>query len=157
MSESRVHEYLKAKGYADRITIHDELIDTVEHAAQVIGVSEGQIAKTLSFLVDDRPVLIVMAGDVRVNGGKFKHAFGSKPHMIPRDQVEELIGHAPGGVCPFAVKDNVEVYLDASLKRFDRVYPAAGDSYSSAVFTIEELKDFSNAKGIVDVCKEETA
>lgn len=101
MINEKVLDFLKAKGYADRITEHKETIDTVEHAAQQIGCSEAEIAKTLSFIVDEKPVIVVMAGDGRVNYSKFKAQFHVKPSMIARDQVEAITGFAPGGVCPF--------------------------------------------------------
>lgn len=111
MLNETVYEWLDKKGYADRITEHTETIDTVEHAAQQIGCSEAEIAKTLSFIVDEKPVIVVMAGDGRVNSSKFKAQFHTKPSMVPRDQVEELIGFAPGGVCPFGVREDIPVWV----------------------------------------------
>ncbi len=153
MSAELVREYLKVRGYEDRITVHKETIDTVEHAAQRIGCSEAEIAKTLSFLVDDQPVIIVMAGDGRVNSSKFKALFHTKPHMIPRDQVNDLVGHEPGGVCPFALKEGVPVYLDISMKRFELVHPAGGSEFTSVAITPDELEKLIGAKGWCDVCK----
>lgn len=153
MATEKVIDYLMSKGLGDKIEIHAGSIDTVEHAAQQIGCSEAEIAKTLSFLVDEKPVIVVMAGDARVNSSKFKGQFHTKPHMIPREQVRELIGHEPGGVCPFAIKDNVPVWLDESMKRFEIVHPAAGDEFTSATLTLDELFDASNAEGWCDVCK----
>lgn len=109
MLNETVYKWLDGKGYSDRITEHTETIDTVEHAAQQIGCSEAEIAKTLSFIVDEKPVIVVMAGDGRVNSSKFKAQFHTKPSMVPRDRVEELIGFAPGGVCPFGVPANIPV------------------------------------------------
>ena len=103
MLNEKVYNWLKDKGFENRITEHKETIDTVEHAAQQIGCSEAEIAKTLSFIVDEKPVVIVMAGDGRVNSSKFKAQFHTKPSMVPRDRVEELVGFLPGGVCPFGV------------------------------------------------------
>jgi len=153
MASDIVKQYLKAKGLEHTIELHTGSIDTVEHAAQQIGCTEAEIAKTLSFLVDEKPVIVVMAGDARVNSSKFKAKFHTKPHMIPREQVVELIGHEPGGVCPFAIKEGVPVWLDESMKRFEIVHPAAGDDYTSARMTLDELFSASNAEGWCDVCK----
>lgn len=124
MINEKVKHFLIQKNLGDRLTEHNETIDTVEHAALCIGCTEPEIAKTLSFIVDDKPVVVVMAGDGRVNSSKFKAQFHTKPHMVPRDEVEELIGFQPGGVCPFAVNDNIPIWLDVSMKRFDYVHPA---------------------------------
>ena len=153
MANEKVYEWLKNKGYADRITEHTETIDTVEHAAQRIGCAEAEIAKTLSFLVNEKPVIVVMAGDGRVNSSKFKAQFHTKPCMVPRDRVEELVGFAPGGVCPFGVRENIPVWLDVSLKRFACVYPAGGDEFTSVKLTPQELEKASEAVGWCDVCK----
>lgn len=153
MAVEEVRKDLREKGLEDHITVHPGSIDTVEHAAQQVGCSEAEIAKTLSFLVDEKPVIIVMAGDGRVNSSKFKSHFHTKPRMIPRDLVPELIGHEPGGVCPFAIKDDVPVWLDVSMKRFDIVHPAAGDEYTSVALTLDELETASGASGWCDVCK----
>ncbi len=153
MSSEKAVAYLKEMGFADHISYHEGTIDTVEHAAQQIGCSEAEIAKTLSFMVDDKPVIVVMAGDARVNSSKFKARFHTKPHMVQRDLVNDLIGHEPGGVCPFAVKEGVPVWLDVSMKRFTVVHPAAGDDFTSAAFTISELEQASKAVGWCDVCK----
>ncbi|MBR1816728.1 MAG: YbaK/EbsC family protein [Lachnospiraceae bacterium] len=153
MSVIKVKEQLEKKNLADRITVHKETIDTVEHAAIRIGCSEAEIAKTLSFLVDEKPVIVVMAGDARVNSSKFKGQFHTKPHMIPRDVVEDMVGHAPGGVCPFAIKDDIPVWLDVSMKRFEYVHPAGGDEFTSVRLTPDELEFASDAEGWCDVCK----
>ena len=153
MLNETVFEWLDKKGYADRITEHTETIDTVEHAAQQIGCSEAEIAKTLSFIVDERPVIVVMAGDGRVNSSKFKAQFHTKPSMVPRDQVEELIGFAPGGVCPFGVREDIPVWLDVSMKRFEYIHPAGGNEFVSVKLTPEELEKASDAVGWCDVCK----
>lgn len=153
MSAEKVREYLSRRGYADRITIHTDTIDTVEHAAQQIGCSEAEIAKTLSFYVQDRPVIIVMAGDGRVNSSKFKKQFHTKPHMIPREDVEYITGDKPGGVCPFAIPKGIPIWLDISMKRFTYVHPAGGDEYTSVRITPDELQDVSGAVGWCDVCK----
>ena len=153
MLNETVFEWLKKKGYADRITEHTETIDTVEHAAQQIGCSEAEIAKTLSFLVDEKPVVVVMAGDGRVNSSKFKAQFHAKPSMVPRNRVEELVGFIPGGVCPFGVPLDIPIWLDVSLKRFEYVHPAGGNEYTSVKLTPEELEKASGAIGWCDVCK----
>ncbi len=153
MINERVYEWLKNKGFEDRITEHSETIDTVEHAAMQIGCSEAEIAKTLSFIVNEKPVVVVMAGDGRVNSSKFKALFHTKPSMVPRDRVEELIGFAPGGVCPFGVEKSIPVWLDISMKRFDYINPAAGNEYTSVKLTPEELEKASDAVGWCDVCK----
>ena len=153
MLNESVYEWLDKKGSAGRITEHTETIDTVEHAAQQIGCSEAEIAKTLSFIVDEKPVIVVMAGDGRVNSSKFKAQFHTKPSMVPRDQVEELIGFAPGGVCPFGVREDIPVWLDVSMKRFEYIHPAGGNEFVSVKLTPEELEKASDAVGWCDVCK----
>ena len=153
MINEAVYEWLKDKGFADRLTEHSEVIDTVEHAAQQIGCTEAEIAKTLSFIVDDKPVVVVMAGDGRVNSSKFKALFHTKPSMIPRDRVEELTGFVPGGVCPFGVPADIPIWLDVSMKRFEYVHPAGGNIYTSVKLTPEELEKASGAVGWCDVCK----
>ncbi|MCR5357935.1 MAG: YbaK/EbsC family protein, partial [Lachnospiraceae bacterium] len=153
MINEKVLNSLKEKGLSDRIVEHEQSIDTVEHAAAQIGCSEAEIAKTLSFIVDEKPVIVVMAGDGRVNSSKFKAQFHSKPHMIPRDQVEEITGFQPGGVCPFGVPSDISVWLDVSMKRFEYVHPAGGDEFTSVKLTPEELEKASGAVGWCDVCK----
>ena len=153
MTKKKVYEALKKSGLEDRITTHEETIDTVEHAAMRIGCTEPEIAKTLSFVVDEKPVNVVMAGDGRVNSSKFKAKFHTKPHLVPRDQVEELIGYQPGGVCPIGIPSDIPVWLDVSMKRFAYVHPAAGDEYTSVTLTPEELERASNAMGWCDICK----
>ncbi|WP_087064176.1 YbaK/EbsC family protein [Intestinibacillus massiliensis] len=153
MSYQQVKAYLNDMGLADHITEHNQTGDTVEHAAETIGCTPAEIAKALSFLVDGKPVMVVMAGDTKVNSSKFKSFFHQKPSMIPYEQVEELIGHAPGGVCPFAVNEGVPVYLDASLKRFAVIYTAAGTDMATIRLTMPELETYSHSVGWVDVCK----
>ena len=153
MRNEKVYAWLEERGFADRITEHTETIDTVGHAAQQIGCSEAEIAKTLSFLVEDQPVVVVMAGDGRVNSSKFKAQFHTKPHMVPRDRVEELIGFAPGGVCPFGVPEGIPIWLDVSMKRFEYVHPAGGNEFLSVKLTPDELEKASEATGWCDVCK----
>ena len=153
MINEKVYNWLKDKGYEDRIEQHKETIDTVEHAARQVGCSQAEIAKTLSFIVDDKPVIIVMAGDGRVNSSKFKAQFHTKPSMVPRDRVEELIGFLPGGVCPFGIDKSIPVWLDVSMKRFDIVHPAGGNEFTSVRLSPKELEDASEAVGWCDVCK----
>lgn len=153
MSIERVMSFLEQKGMGDRIITFEASTATVELAAQALGVEPGHIAKTMSFLVDGAPLLVVLAGDVRVDNHRFKEAFHKKGRMIPFDQVESFIGHAPGGVCPFAIKEGVPVYLDESLRRFETVYPAAGNDHSAVRLTPEELFRIIPAEGWVDVAK----
>lgn len=153
MSREKVKAYLDARGLGGRITTHTQTIDTVTHAAAQIGCSEAEIAKTLSFIVDEKPVIVVMAGDARVNSSKFKKVFHTKPRMIPRDDVKRITGDEPGGVCPFAMPAGIPIWLDVSMKRFDVVHPAGGDAFTSVAITPDELEDVSEAAGWCDVCK----
>ena len=153
MINEKVRSFLEARHFENRLTEHTETIDTVEHAAQQIGCSEAEIAKTLSFVVDDAPVIVVMAGDGKVNSSKFKAQFHTKPHMVPREDVEKIIGFQPGGVCPFAVNEQIPIWLDISMKRFAYVHPAGGNEFTSVKITPEELEDISGAEGWCDVCK----
>lgn len=153
MSIRKVREYLAAYGAADRIREFDVSSATVELAAKALGCAESRIAKTLSFMLGDRVVLVVAAGDVKVDNRKYKDFFGGKAKMLAREDAERLTGHAVGGVCPFAVNDGVEVWLDESLKRFDTVFPACGSASSAIELTLDELEKFSRAKGWTDVCK----
>ena len=140
-------------GIADRVKEFDVSSATVELAAQALGCEPCRIAKTLSFMLDDRAILIVAAGDAKVDNSKYKAQFGTKAKMLTPDEAITLIGHAVGGVCPFAVKENVSVYLDNSLKRFSTVFPACGSSNSAIELTIDELEKYSNFVSWVDVCK----
>ena len=154
MSIENVRSYFQTLGIADRIREFDVSSATVDLAAQAVGVEGKRIAKTLSFLVGDRCILIVTAGDARIDNKKYKARFGAKAKMLAHDDVPEYIGHAVGGVCPFAVKDGVQVYLDESLKRFETVFPAAGSANSAIELTIPELERYSKFDGWVDVCKD---
>ena len=127
---------------------------TVVEAAEALGVEPGMIAKTMSFLIGDKPILVLAEGTARIDNRKYKDTFHIKAKMIPFEEVEDYIGHAPGGVCPFGIHENVEVYLDESLKQFTTVYPAAGNDHSAVQLTIPELEQVANARGWVDVCKE---
>lgn len=153
MSYCEVRKYFDEIGLSDRITEHKSTGDTVEHAAEIIGCAPAEIAKSLSFLVDGNPVMVVMAGDTRVNSSKFKAVFRQKPGMVPRGDVELLTGHKPGGVCPFAVNEAVPIYLDISLKRFEKVHTAGGIDTDTICVSIAELEKYSRAVGWVDVCK----
>lgn len=152
MAIEKVREYLKEKGFADRIQEFEISSATVELAAIALNTEGKRIAKTLSFDVKGTPVLIVCAGDAKVNNSKFKEKFETKAKMFAFEEVEEKIGHAVGGVCPFAVNAGVEVYLDNSLKRFDYVFPACGSSNSAIKLSVQELEELSNFKEWVDVC-----
>lgn len=153
MSIEKVRNYFKEKGIDDRILEFDVSSATVELAAQALGCEGCRIAKTLSFHVNDRVVLIVAAGDTKIDNAKYKAQFHLKAKMLSFDEAQELIGHAVGGVCPFAVNDGVEVYLDESLKRFETVFPACGSSNSAIELTIPELEEYSGYVSWVDVTK----
>jgi len=153
MSIEQVRAYFTRLGIAGRIREFDVSSATVDLAAQALGVDGCRIAKTLSFLLGERCILVVTAGDARIDNGKYKAAFGAKAKMLPHDLAPERIGHAVGGVCPFAVKEGVEVYLDESLRRFETVFPAAGSSNSAIELTIDELERYSHCKKWVDICK----
>lgn len=154
MSLKKAKEYLQKYGLEKRIMEFDVSSATVEEASKAINCKQEEIAKTLSFIVDNTPILIVVSGDSKIDNSKFKTEFHTKAKMIPFDSVEELIGHAVGGVCPFGINKNVEVYLDNSLKRFNIIYPACGSSNSAVRLTLEELEKTSNYKKLIDVCKD---
>ncbi len=153
MGLEEARSYLEGKGFGDRVLTFDVSSATVELAAQAVGTEPEKIAKSLTFMVDDRPVMILCAGDAKINNGKYKTVFHKKARMLTRDQVNQLVGHDVGGVCPFGIKDGVEVYLDESLKRFEKVYPACGNSASAVELTIGELEQLSGSLGWIDVCK----
>lgn len=148
-------KYLDERGYGDRVQVFDVSSATVELAALAVGTEPARIAKSITFLVDDGAVMVLCAGDAKVNNGKFKAFFHTKAKMLSYDQVHEMIGHDVGGVCPFGVKDGVKVYLDESLKRFDVVYPACGSDNSAVKLTIPELEEVSGYLEWVDVTKVE--
>lgn len=154
MSLERAKAYLAEKGYADHIIELEDSSATVQLAAQALGVEPGMIAKTMSFLIGEEAILILTEGTAKVDNRKYKDTFHMKAKMIPFEEVENWIGHAPGGVCPFGIKEGVKVYLDESLKQFDTVYPAAGNDHSAVKLTIAELEEVAGAVGWVDVCKE---
>lgn len=153
MSMERARAHLENFGFQYRIQEFTESSATVELAAQCLGVEPARIAKTLSFKVEDHAILIVAAGDVKIDNPKYKAAFHTKAKMLSHDEVEELTGHMVGGVCPFGVKEGVEVYLDESLKRFTTVFPAVGTPASAIELTIPELEQLSGCSQWVDVCK----
>ena len=153
MSIEKVKEYFKSVGIDNRIKEFNESSATVELAAHALGCAPERIAKTLSFRVKDDCILVVTAGDVKIDNSKYKAQFGSKAIMLKYDETSELIGHAVGGVCPFAVNDGVRVYLDESLKRFETIFPACGSSNSAIELTISELEKYSQFIDWVDVCK----
>lgn len=161
MSVQIVRDYLKQWNYEDKIQEFDESSATVELAAHAVGVIPAQIAKTLSFKMDDACVLIVAAGDAKIDNHKYKQYFHTKAKMLTPEEVIDFTGHAIGGVCPFAVdRSRVKVYLDVSMKRFNIMYPAAGSSSSAVKLTIPELETCSGYEEWIDVCKgwqEETA
>ena len=152
--------YLKAKQHLEKYNLESRIIEfssstaTVALAAEQVGVSEGEIAKSMSFLVNDQPILVIVAGDKKIDNHKYKDEFKVKAKMISFDDVETLIGHKAGGVCPFGINDNVRVYLDLSLKKYEYVYPACGTSNTAVKLLINELEKASKYIKWVDVCKE---
>ena len=153
MSLERAEAYLREKGLADHIIIPDHSSATVTEAAEALGCEPGMIAKTLSFLQGEQPVLILAEGTARIDNAKYKARFSKKAKMIPFEQVETLIGHAVGGVCPFGVNEGVVVYLDESLKLHETVYPAAGTDHSAVRLTIDELEHACPDAEWIDVCR----
>lgn len=153
MAIEKVKEYFNQFGIADRIQEFTVSSATVELAAQALRCEPCRIAKTLSFMVDSHAILIVTAGDAKIDNPKYKAQFGTKAKMLTPDEAETLIGHAVGGVCPFGINDGVTVYLDNSLKRFETVFPACGSSNSAIELSIEELEKYSGCTAWIDVCK----
>lgn len=153
MSFEKVKHYFEQNNLAHRVLDLEQSSATVEQAAMAIGCEPAVIAKTMSFFINDKPILIVTAGDVKIDNKKYKDHFHEKAKMIPYDQVETYVGHAPGGVCPFCINEDVTVYLDKSLQRFDIVYPAGGSASSAVKLSLGELESLSSAVGWVDVCK----
>ena len=154
MSLEKAKKYLEERGYADHIIELEDSSATVQLAAEALGVEPGMIAKTMSFLQGEEPILILTEGTARIDNRKYKDTFHIKAKMIPFDEVEALIGHAPGGVCPFGIREGIKVYLDESLKQFETVYPAAGNDHSAVKLTIPELEEVAGAEGWIDVCKD---
>ncbi len=153
MSIEIVRRYFSSYGMEERILEFPVSSATVELAAQAVGCIPARIAKTLSFKVGEAPILIVAAGDAKIDNRKYKDKFGKKAVMLSQEEVAEKIGHAVGGVCPFGIPDTVSVYLDESMKRFETVFPAAGSSNSAIELNMEELMRYSRAKEWIDVCK----
>jgi len=154
MSINKVKAYFKQYNMESRILEFDESSATVELAAHAVGCEPARIAKTLSFWVDNQPILILTAGDAKIDNKKYKEQFVKKAKMLSFEEVESVIGHGVGGVCPFGINDGINVYLDESLKRFDVVYPACGSSNSAIGLTIPELEKYSGYLVWVDVCKD---
>lgn len=153
MAIELVKEFFKLHGIEQRVQEFEVSSATVELAAQALNCEPCRIAKTLSFMVNEAPILIVAAGDAKIDNPKYKAQFGTKAKMLTPDEAINLVGHAVGGVCPFAVKEGVTVYLDESLKRFETVFPACGSSNSAIELTLEELEKYSAFTAWIDVCK----
>ena len=153
MAIEKVRAYFEQFGIADRIKEFHESSETVELAAHALCTEPCRIAKTLSFMLGDKAILIVTAGDAKIDNHKYKSFFGAKAKMLKPEEVNDLIGHGIGGVCPFGINDGVTVYLDESLKRFETVFPACGSSNSAIELTIPELEKYSNFVEWIDVCK----
>lgn len=154
ISFQKVKDYFKGLGLEDRVLEFETSSATAELAARAVGCEVGKIAKTLSFKAGDGAVLVVAAGDARVDNAKFKAQFGTKAKMLSPDEVTSLVGYSVGSVCPFLIDPGVPIYLDISLKRFDEVYPACGSANSAVRLTIDELSRYSGSAAWVDVCKE---
>ena len=153
MALEKAKAYLAERGYLDRVQEFEVSSATVELAAKAVGTEPGRIAKSLTFLVEDKAVMILAAGDVRIDNFQFKKFFHTKAKMLDREQVEKMIGHAVGGVCPFGINPGVDVYLDESLKKYDVVYPACGSDNSSVRLSISELEELSGCKAWIDISK----
>lgn len=153
MSIEKVREYFKQFGIDNKIMEFNVSSATVELAAKALNCEEQRIAKTLSFSVSEKPILIVTSGDTKIDNSKYKAFFHTKAKMLPYDNVESMIGHSVGGVCPFGINKGIDVYLDESLRRFDTVFPACGSANSAIELNMEELEKYSNSKQWIDVCK----
>ena len=152
MSFEKARDYLTEKGFGDRVMVFDVSSATVELAAAAVGTEPERISKSLTFSVDGNPVMILCAGDAKISNPKFKAYFHTKAKMLSFDEVEALIGHGVGGVCPFGINEGVKVYLDVSMKRFDFVYPACGSSNSAVKLSLDELEKVSGYLEWIDVC-----
>lgn len=157
MAIEKVREYFGKFGLENKILEFQESSATVDLAAKALGCEAGRIAKTMSFFVSENPILILCAGDTKVDNAKYKAFFKEKAKMIQFDQVEDVIGHAPGGVCPFGIKNGIKVYLDESLKRFETVFPACGSSNSAIELSIPDLEKYSGFSEWIDVTKPKEA
>lgn len=153
MAIEKVREYFKEFGIENRIQEFEVSSATVELAAEALQCEPCRIAKTLSFVVNENPILIVTAGDTKIDNSKYKEQFKSKAKMLKFDEVLETIGHDVGGVCPFGINENIDIYLDDSLKRFKTVFPACGSSNSAIELTIEEIEKYTSFISWIDVCK----
>lgn len=153
MSIEKVKAFFREKNIEEKVREFEISSATVELAAKALGCEECRIAKSMSFKIDNNAIIIVTAGDVKIDNSKYKAKFHTKAKMLQFDEVEPMIGHRVGGVCPFAINDGVKVYLDVSLKRFETVFPACGSSNSAIELTIPELEEYSNYSEWVDVCK----
>lgn len=154
MSIEKVREYFRGYNMEDKVLEFEVSSATVRLAAIALGTEEARIAKTMSFKKDEGCILVITAGDVKIDNAKYRHTFGLKAKMLTPDEVMEFVGHAIGGVCPFAVNEGViGIYIDESVKRFDTVFPACGSSNSAIELTPEELFRYANADAWVDVCK----
>lgn len=149
----RAKEHLTKYNLENRIIEFSISTATVHLAALALGITEGEIAKSMAFYIHEEPILVIVAGDQRIDNHKYKETFGVKAKMIAYDEVENIIGHAAGGVCPFGIKDNIKVYLDESLKTYEYVYPACGNANSAVKLLISELELASNYLKWVDICK----
>ncbi|MGG4403471.1 YbaK/EbsC family protein [Paenibacillus amylolyticus] len=153
MAIEKVKDFFKQYGMDSQIIEFEVSSATVDLAASALGCEPERIAKTLSFMVNGQAVLVVAAGDAKVDNKKFKEYFKTKAKMLSPDEAIDMVGHAIGGVCPFAIKNDVSVYLDISLKRFDTIYPSCGSSNSAIELTIEQLEKYSSYSEWIDVCK----
>lgn len=153
MSLGKVKKFFAEIGEPEKVVEFSESTATSEEAANVLNCEVGRIAKTISVFVKNEPILILLGGDMKLDNKKFKTQFGTRPKMIPVEEVEKFIGHAVGGVCPFAVNDGVKIFLDESLKRFEFIYPAAGSSNSIVKINLNELEKYIKSSGWVDVAK----
>lgn len=153
MSLEKAKEHLKKYKLDQNIMEFITSSATVQEAAIALNCTEGEIAKTLSFMVEEKPILIVVSGDAKIDNSKYKAEFHKKAKMIPHENVEKIIGHQVGGVCPFGINEGVEVYLDKSLQKYKTVYPASGSDSSAVKLTIQELEQASNYQKWIDVCK----
>ena len=153
MAIEKVKEYFSQFGMADKVLEFDTSSATVELAALALGCEPARIAKTLSFRKDEGCLIVVMAGDAKIDNKKFKQQFGMKARMLSADEVDTLVGHSVGGVCPFAINPDIPVYLDQSMRRFATVFPACGSSNSAIELTCDQLEKYSNCTGWVDICK----
>ena len=149
----KVKDFFASLGEVEKVVEFEQSTATSEQAAQALNCEVGRIAKTISVFVNKKPILVLMSGDMKLDNQKFKARFNCRPHMIPIDEVENLIGHAVGGVCPFAVNEGVPIYLDESLKRFEFIYPAAGSSNSIVKLQLDEISRYINFSDWVDVSK----